>query len=110
MSDPTFFPTLPLADLPDGEMAEASVEGKHLALARVGDTIYAFSNACPHQMLPLSEGILKGEKKKVLCRWHGWSFNIETGEAISPKAGPSLGCYATRIIDGMIHVSSTART
>jgi nitrite reductase (NADH) small subunit len=34
---------------------------------------------CPHRQGSLSEGSL--EAGKVLCPWHGWAFDLETGKA-----------------------------
>ncbi|MBW2421912.1 MAG: Rieske 2Fe-2S domain-containing protein, partial [Deltaproteobacteria bacterium] len=34
-------------------------------------------NRCPHAGDPLSEGIVEGST--VMCRAHGWKFDIRTG-------------------------------
>ncbi len=54
------------------------VEGREIALFRVGDKIHAIDHVCPHQGGPLAEGGLDGNT--VMCPWHGWQFDVTTGE------------------------------
>jgi NAD(P)H-dependent nitrite reductase small subunit len=54
------------------------VKGKEIALFRTGDKICAINHTCPHQGGPLAEGGLDGTT--VTCPWHGWSFDVTTGE------------------------------
>lgn len=54
------------------------ISGKEIAVFKVEDKIYAINHVCPHQGGPLAEGGLEG--KVVTCPWHGWSFDVTTGE------------------------------
>jgi nitrite reductase (NADH) small subunit len=73
------------AELPGpGEMREITVTGsegveKVLCLANEGGRYAAVDNVCPHRGGPLAEGTL--EAGKVLCPWHMWAFDLETGVA-----------------------------
>ena len=53
------------------------VNGRHVALFRVGDRFYALDNLCLHKAGPLCEGEI--EDGVVTCPWHGWSYDIRTG-------------------------------
>ena len=52
--------------------------GKEIALFRVGNKVCAIEHVCPHQGGPLAEGGLEGSV--VTCPWHGWQFDVTTGE------------------------------
>ncbi len=49
-----------------------------VALFRVGDQFYALDGICPHAGGPLGEGALCGQI--VTCPWHGWQFDVTTGQ------------------------------
>jgi nitrite reductase/ring-hydroxylating ferredoxin subunit len=84
-----------LADIPPGRMRYADVDGLPIALANVGGTIYAFSDACRHEGGPLSAGVLIEDT--VTCPWHGWTYSVRTGKAIVPPVGIRIPTYEVRI-------------
>jgi nitrite reductase/ring-hydroxylating ferredoxin subunit len=51
-----------------------------VALFRVGESVHAFDNACPHEGNPLVEGDLAGET--LTCAYHLWRFDLETGACL----------------------------
>ena len=53
------------------------VNGQEIALFKVGDKVHAIHHMCPHQGGPLAEGGING--KVVTCPWHGWEFDVTTG-------------------------------
>jgi len=71
------------------------VGGRSIGIFRVGDEFFALRNRCPHQGGPLCEGVLWGlweapapgdirysRKGEILtCGWHGWEFDIRTGQS-----------------------------
>lgn len=60
-------------------------DGQEIALFKVGDQIFAIDNTCPHMGGPLGEGEISVETGKpvVTCPWHGWEFDIRSGECIN---------------------------
>jgi len=54
------------------------INGKALALFNVDGGFYAINDVCGHRGGPLGEGELDG--KTVICPWHGWRYNVTTGE------------------------------
>lgn len=48
-----------------------------------GTDYFALNNVCPHQGGPLGDG--KVEDACVYCPWHGWQFDLETGEHVHGK-------------------------
>jgi nitrite reductase/ring-hydroxylating ferredoxin subunit len=62
-----------LPDRPCG----AVVGGVELVLVHGGGGLRAYQAQCPHQGTLLSEGeIVKGQ---LVCRAHGWRFDLATG-------------------------------
>lgn len=49
-----------------------------VALFNVDGTIYALDGVCPHQGGPLGQGDLEG--CVVTCPWHGWQFDVRSGQ------------------------------
>jgi len=56
------------------------VDGQFVAVFESDGEYYALDNACPHQGGPLGQG--KVEDECVYCPWHGWQFDVETGEHV----------------------------
>jgi nitrite reductase (NADH) small subunit len=61
-----------------GEAREWLVEDRIVALFNVGGRFYALDGLCPHQGGPLGKGSLSG--CIVTCPWHGWQFDVSTGQ------------------------------
>ena len=54
------------------------LDDKPIALFNIGGNYFALDNTCPHRGGSLGDGEVDGEI--VTCPWHGWNFNVETGE------------------------------
>ena len=65
--------------LDDGEVAMCPVGIKTVALTKLDGRYGAIDNRCPHQGGPLGQGTL--ENDKIRCPWHGWEFDIRTGQS-----------------------------
>ena len=69
-----------VSEVPGGTGLVVDVEGREVALFRVGEAVYAVENMCPHREGPLGEGDLEGEV--VTCPFHAWEINVRTGEVV----------------------------
>ena len=67
-------------DIPPGTGKTVEVNGVWIALFNVDGSFFAVDNTCPHAGGPIGEGKLSGEI--VTCPWHGWQFNVRTGERV----------------------------
>jgi len=65
-------------DCPRGEARELVVADRILALFNVEGEFFALDGVCPHQGGPLGKGKLAG--CVVTCPWHGWQFDVRTGQ------------------------------
>jgi nitrite reductase/ring-hydroxylating ferredoxin subunit len=67
-----------VSDCPPGSSRELVAGDRIVALFNVGGTFYALDGVCPHQGGPLGEGVLTD--CVVTCPWHGWQFDVRTGQ------------------------------
>ncbi len=68
------------ADLPEeGQVREFTADGKVLCVTRVGGSLCALDNVCPHRGGPLGQGVVLDGW--VVCPWHGWQYDPRTGES-----------------------------
>ncbi|MGA2849380.1 MAG: Rieske (2Fe-2S) protein [Terracidiphilus sp.] len=66
------------SELPsEGEVAEFTIQGRPVCVARIGGAVAVLDGVCPHDGGPLGEGIV--EAGRVVCPWHGYAFDVRTG-------------------------------
>ncbi len=77
-----------------GEAKEFELGEKTICVANVNGTITAMDNVCLHMGGPIGQGYIEGEK--IVCPWHGWEYNIKTGElGDDPKS--KLAVYPIKV-------------
>lgn len=85
---------------------KSEFSGNKLKIVQIGDKkieigiyyidgeFYAWRNVCPHQGAPICQGNISGtrlssdvyeyiygcDQQILQCPWHGWEFNLKTGE------------------------------
>jgi nitrite reductase/ring-hydroxylating ferredoxin subunit len=99
---PGFILVAKRSEIPEGSGLCVQVEGKRIALFRLGNAVCAIDDSCPHANGPLSEGTLEGDV--VECPWHGSRFNVKTGEVIRPPAAQGVATYAVRVTGEEVEV------
>jgi nitrite reductase (NADH) small subunit len=67
-----------LDECPTGSSLERIAADRVVALYNVDGTLHALDGVCPHQGGPLGKGCLSGAI--VTCPWHGWQFDVRTGQ------------------------------
>ena len=95
-----------LAELPAGAPRPVEVDGTRIVLVRVGDTVHACGDVCPHRGGWLSEGRLSGIR--LACPLHGWIFDIRSGLCLFPGRGASVPSYRVRIDGDSVFVEVPA--
>jgi nitrite reductase/ring-hydroxylating ferredoxin subunit len=84
-----------LADLAANQPLAVTLDGTRVALVRVGDRVHAVADTCTHQGGLLSEGRLSGAR--LTCPWHGWMFDVRTGQCVMPARGGPVASYPVRV-------------
>jgi nitrite reductase/ring-hydroxylating ferredoxin subunit len=91
-----------LEEVPAGQPKLVELDGTRIVLARLGDAVYALGDTCTHRGGPLSQGRLNGGR--LACPWHGWMYDVRTGQCLFPGRGASVPAYPVRIEAGAIFV------
>ena len=81
-------------ELSDGCGKLVTVQGKPLALFRLGERIVAVDAECPHEGGPLQDGTI--ENGCVVCPWHNYKFELAGGRCdVEPDL--KVGTYPTSV-------------
>jgi nitrite reductase (NADH) small subunit len=88
-------------EVPPGSVRPVRAGEVELALARVEDEFYATQPACIHLQGPLGEGRLEG--CVLTCPWHGWQYDVRTGENEFDRA-IVLQTYEVQVADGDVRI------
>ena len=89
-------------DVPAGQRKMVKVGGKRIALFNIDGNYYAIDDTCTHKGGPLSEGQVAGTT--VTCPWHRSSFDLRTGDAMTPPAEVGVSTYNVRVVDDDIEI------
>jgi nitrite reductase/ring-hydroxylating ferredoxin subunit len=98
------------------------VRGKNIAIFRLDDEYYAIQDFCVHQGGPMCKGAdirpryLESTKTEtgwqlsqnqdvptVACPWHGWEYNLETGDHVAPT-GYTLRTYPVIVKEEELYI------
>ena len=102
MPSPRFVTVARVEDVPPGTVTTVRAGAEEIALAHVDGEFHAVQSACLHLAGPLGEGRL--EDYVLSCPWHGWQFDVRTGENEFDRA-IRLRTYEVRIEDGEVKVA-----
>ena len=87
-------------EIAEGACKLVSVKGVEFGIYKVRGEYYAWRNACPHFGAPVCRGVITntrlpsnvyeyklGRENEILrCPWHGWEFDLMTGEHLVDPA------------------------
>ncbi len=96
-----------LDDLTDGEGSRVDIEGRALAIVRLGDSVYAIGDTCSHADVSLSGGEVDASACTIECPKHGSEFDLRTGEPRSLPAVRPVPTYEVSVVDGDVVVELT---
>jgi nitrite reductase/ring-hydroxylating ferredoxin subunit len=103
-------------DIPPGARKIVEIDGKSIGIFNVDDQLLAVRNLCPHEYGPVCLGRVGGtslpgkpgefnwgmEGRILACPWHGWEFDLVTGDCLTDKR--KLKKYLVTIDDEAIWV------
>jgi nitrite reductase/ring-hydroxylating ferredoxin subunit len=90
-------PVCPIDQLPPGKRRIVQASEKiSIGVFNVEGRFYALRNICPHRKAPLCKGQITGQvtsdgpgdaqmqgpQQIIRCPWHGWEFDITTGQSV----------------------------
>jgi|SRR5207302_10340791 len=91
-----------LGEIPAGLAKAVTVNGRKLALFKVGGSVYAIEDSCPHRGAPLSEGECEGVE--LICPWHGARFDLTSGAHLCPPARSGVATFKVQVVGDEVHV------
>jgi nitrite reductase/ring-hydroxylating ferredoxin subunit len=89
-----------VGEIAEGERKLVTLEGREIGVFNVKGDFYALLNKCPHSGAELCRGMVIGLAQSdepgeykitrpgefLRCPWHGWEFDIRTGQSwFDPK-------------------------
>jgi len=74
------------SELADSTPRRVVVDGRAVALVRIGDQVHAIDDICSHAEVSLSEGDVDLDECALECWKHGSLFDLRTGEALTLPA------------------------
>lgn len=90
-----------LADIPEGGVSERKLTGRSVLLAKRGEQVSCFDNACAHLGMPLEMGDV--QDGVITCTYHGFRYLLETGECLTaPEV--QLKVHAVRVTGNRVQV------
>jgi len=101
-------------EIPPGGRKIVEVAGRSIGLFNLGGEFFALRNRCPHQGAPLCEGRIWGALEStrpgefsysrggeiLACIWHGWEFDIRTGQSWCDPARLRVKRYEVEVEPG----------
>jgi len=92
------------------------IAGRSIGVFNVRGEFYALRNRCPHQGGPLCDGRLAGyvvsprpgeyeyvrDGEILRCPWHGWEFDLKTGQSWFDPGGTRVRTYPVSLEPGSL--------
>ena len=103
-----------VGEIPPGGRKIVDLDGRSVGVFHVNGEYFALLNWCPHQAARLCEGklwsALEGsvpgdyqtsrDGEIIACPWHGWEFDLRTGQSWCDPARLRVRAYDVRIEPG----------
>lgn len=104
-----------LDEFPPGERRIVTAGRRSIGVFRIGDRFYALNNHCPHQGGPLCRGrtqpwvtssgpgeyVQDGDAALIACPWHGWEYDLATGQSFLGPGEPPARTYEVSVEVGV---------
>lgn len=96
-----------LSALSEASPERIEVDGRALAVVRMGERVYAIDDRCSHADYSLSEGDFYEKELELECPQHGSAFSLLTGEPSCFPATKPVKVYPTRVDGDDVWVTLT---
>jgi nitrite reductase/ring-hydroxylating ferredoxin subunit len=112
------------AEFDTNERIFVRVNTREIAVLRVGGAYYAYLNVCAHLGGPVCQGKLvpavravvdarravveerfDREHLRIVCPWHGWEFDLDTGRCVS-NPSRKIRKYDVTVENGKVYVDA----
>lgn len=83
-------------EIGEGEVKGFDVNGRRVAIVRLGGELHAVDDTCSHEDYSLSEGEVDPDECTIECWKHGSLFDLRTGEALTLPATRPVPVYEVK--------------
>ena len=104
----------PVEELPPGTRKFLTIDERPIAVFNIKGEFFGLLNRCPHQGAALCEGPLIGLAQSsdpgeieytrlgeiIRCPWHGWEFDIKTGQSWCHPDSVKARTYPVEVVAG----------
>lgn len=101
-------------EIPPGERKIVRIAERSIGVFNVKGSYYAIRNKCPHAGGPMCEGVISGLARSdepgtydyimrgeiIRCPWHGWEYEIATGQSWFDPGKTRVAAYPTAVESG----------
>lgn len=101
-------------EIPPGGRKLVTVRGREIGIFNHGGEYFALLNRCPHQGAELCKGRLIGlaisrepghfeltrRGEMLKCPWHGWEYDIRTGQSWCDPNDTKVRAYPVTVVPG----------
>ena len=114
----------PLSEIPEPGGVMVDIGDREIGVFRHAAQLHAYDNRCIHQGGPVCSGELVGATRRELsaggevigdvlderelrlvCPWHGWEYDLATGEAAHDRRR-RLRAFPVTVEDGIVYVDA----
>jgi nitrite reductase/ring-hydroxylating ferredoxin subunit len=102
------------SEIPAGGNKVVTVEGREIVVFHVNGEFFALLNRCPHEGAPLAKAacvaLLQSDEpgqyrrsrvgELLRCPWHGWEYDMRTGQSYCDPKHTRVRSYPIRIEPG----------
>ena len=102
------------SEIPPGGRKIVELAGRSIGVFNLGGEFFAIRNRCPHQGAALCTGQLGSavtspgpgrydvhrEGEILRCPWHGWEYDVRTGQSWFDPKGVRVKAYETVVAPG----------
>jgi nitrite reductase/ring-hydroxylating ferredoxin subunit len=118
------FRVVPFDEIPERGGVLVDAGGTEIGVFKADGRLYAYENRCAHQSGPVCSGEILGRTELVLdergeavaerlddseprlvCPWHGWEYDLTTGEAAHDRR-LRLRRFEVTVDDGIVYVDA----
>jgi nitrite reductase/ring-hydroxylating ferredoxin subunit len=114
----------PVEDFPPDAHPIVEAGGREIGIYHVDGRYYAVQNICPHALAPICRGTIGGtalptapgepfqlglEGRVLRCVWHGWEFDVVTGEALFGIDKRKVKTFPVAVVEGQLVVTMRPR-
>jgi nitrite reductase/ring-hydroxylating ferredoxin subunit len=114
------FPVGPVETFTTGKFVVTTVNDTEIGIVRLAsDEFRAVRNWCPHKGAPICRGIVGGTwppsppgelaydraGKVLVCPWHGFEYDLDTGRELFQAVPTRLRLYPVSVRDNHVYVT-----